>query len=139
LSLVAAGAGMSALTASSSTTSLVRMDVAAAVLSTYAAVIGLLLTKRAERTRMRCLLWGGTVPVLVGVGTAVLVVAIAGAGAGVLALLPWLTGALAAWGLGPYVPDLRLPRLSGTRERSEHQPQRRGGFPQRSATDRPPR
>jgi hypothetical protein len=111
LALLAASAGMSVLTASSSSTSLVRMDIAAAVLSTYAAAIGLLLTKRAERTRLRCLLWGGTVPVLVGLGTAALVVAIAGAGAGLLALLPWLAGALAAWGLGPYLPELRLPRL----------------------------
>jgi hypothetical protein len=139
LSLVAAGAGMSVLTASSSTTSPVRMDIAAAVLSAYTAAIGLLLTERAERTRLRCLLWGGTVPVLVGVGTAALVVAIAGPGAGMLALLPWLTGALAAWGLGPYVPELRLPRLSSGRQRSEHQPHRRGGFTQRSAADRPPR
>jgi hypothetical protein len=111
LALLAASAGMSVLTASSSSTSLVRMDIAAAVLSTYAAAIGLLLTERAERTRLRCLLWGGTVPVLVGVGTAALVVATAGVGASLLALLPWLTGALAAWGLGPYLPELRLPRL----------------------------
>jgi hypothetical protein len=111
LALLAASAGMSALTASSSSTSLVRMDIAAAVLSTYAAAIGLLLTERAERTRLRCLLWGGTVPVMVGVSTAALVVATAGVGAGLLALLPWLTGALAAWGLGPYLPELRLPRL----------------------------
>jgi len=123
LALVAASAGMSALTASSSTTSLVRIDIAAAVLSTYAAGIGLLLTDRAKRTRLRCLLWGGTVPVLVGLGTGVLVVSTAGAGAGLLALLPWLTGALAAWGLGPYLPELRLPRLLG----------------HRSATDRPQR
>jgi hypothetical protein len=111
LALLAASAGMSVLTASSSSTSLVRMDIAAAVLSIYAAAIGLLLTERAERSRLRCLLWGGTVPVLVGVGTAALVVATAGVGAGLLALLPWLTGALAAWGLGPYLPELRLPRL----------------------------
>jgi hypothetical protein len=114
LALLAASAGMSVLTASSSSTSLVRMDIAAAVLSTFAAAIGLLLTERAERTRLRCLLWGGTVPVLVGVGTAALVVATAGVGAGLLALLPWLTGALAAWGLGPYLPQLRLPRLRWT-------------------------
>jgi hypothetical protein len=111
LALLAASAGMSVLTASSSSTSPVRMDIAAAVLSIYAAAIGLLLTERVERTRLRCLLWGGTVPVLVGVGTAALVVATAGAGAGLLALLPWLAGALAAWGLGLYLPELRLPRL----------------------------
>jgi hypothetical protein len=114
LALLAASAGMSVLTASSSSTSLVRMDIAAAVLSIYAAAIGLLLTERAERTRLRCLLWGGTVPVLVGLGTAALVVATAGAVAGLLALLPWLTGALAAWGLGPYLPELRLPRFRST-------------------------
>jgi hypothetical protein len=114
LALLAASAGMSVLTASSSSTSLVRMDIAAAVLSIYAAAIGLLLTERAERTRLRCLLWGGTVPVLVGLGTAALVVATAGAVAGLLAFLPWLTGALAAWGLGPYLPELRLPRFRST-------------------------
>jgi hypothetical protein len=114
LALLAASAGMSVLTASSSSTSLVRMDIAAAVLSIYAAAIGLLLTERAARTRLRCLLWGGTVPVLVGLGTAALVAATAGAVAGLLALLPWLTGALAAWGLGPYLPELRLPRLRST-------------------------
>jgi hypothetical protein len=114
LALLAASAGMSVLTASSSSTSVVRMDIAAAVLSIYAAAIGLLLTERAARTRLRCLLWGGTVPVLVGVGTAALVAATAGAMAGLLAMLPWLTGALAAWGLGPYLPELRLPRFRST-------------------------
>jgi hypothetical protein len=114
LALLAASAGMSVLTTSSSSTSVVRMDVAAAVLSIYAAAIGLLLTDRAARTRLRCLLWGGTVPVLVGVGTAALVAATAGAMAGLLAMLPWLTGALAAWGLGPYLPELRLPRFRST-------------------------
>jgi hypothetical protein len=114
LALLAASAGMSVLTASSSSTSVVRMDIAAAVLSIYAAAIGLVLTERAARTRLRCLLWGGTVPALVGLGTAALVAATAGAVAGLMALLPWLTGALAAWGLGPYLPELRLPRLRST-------------------------
>lgn len=111
LALIAASAGMSAVTASSSTISLVRMAIAAAVLSIYTAFIALLLTDPTQRSRLRCLIWGGAVPVAVGIGTAALAGSSSDLIGGLIALLPWLSGALAAWGLGPYLPVLRLPRL----------------------------
>jgi hypothetical protein len=111
LALVVACAGLATLTASSSSTSLVRLGVAASVLSVYAATMALLMTKRAERTRFRCLIWGGTVPLAVGVATALLAGTAGGPGSGMLALLPWLSGVLAAVLLGPWLPTLRLPTL----------------------------
>jgi hypothetical protein len=109
VALVAAGAGMAVLTTNGPTTSLTRMGFAAAVLSIYAAAIGLLTTRRSERTRLRCLVWGGGVPTLVGVGTGILVATVAGLTAGLLAALPWLVGTVFAWAAGPYLPGLRLP------------------------------
>ncbi len=111
LALIAASAGMAALTASNSTTSLVRMAVAAAVLSGYTGAIAVLTTQRSARTRIRCLLWGGTVPLLVGIGTGLLVGASAGGAAGLWAALPWLTGVLVCGLFGPWLPSLRLPRV----------------------------
>ncbi len=111
LALVTAGAGMAVLTASSSTTSLVRMGIAAAVLSVYAAAIGLLTTLRGDRTRWRCLLWGGAIPAVVGMVTGIVVAGAAGAAAGALAAVPWLVGTLVAWGAGPYLPGFRLPSM----------------------------
>jgi hypothetical protein len=108
--LVACG-GLATLTSSSSSTSLVRLAVAASVLSVYAATAALLMTKRSERTRLRCLVWGGTVPLAVGIATALLAGSAGGFGSGLLAVLPWLAGVLAAVLLGPWLPTLRLPAL----------------------------
>jgi hypothetical protein len=111
VALLVACAGLSTLTASSSSTSLVRMGVAASVLSIYSATVALLMTRRSERTRLRCLVWGGAVPFAVGIATGLLAGSAAGLGSGLLALLPWLAGVLAAVLLGPWLPSLRLPKL----------------------------
>jgi hypothetical protein len=111
VALVVACAGLATLTASSSSTSLVRLGIAASVLSTYTATMALLMTKRSERTRLRSLVWGGAVPLTVGIGTALLAGSAGGFAAGLLALLPWLAGVLAAALLGPWLPTLRLLSL----------------------------
>ena len=111
LALLVACAGLAALTASSSSTSLVRLAVAASVLSVYAATAALLMTNQSERTRLRCLIWGGAVPLAVGIVTALLAGSAGGFGSGLFALLPWMAGMLAAVLLGPWLPTLHLPRL----------------------------
>lgn len=111
VALLVACAGLATLTSSSSSTSLVRLAVAASVLSVYAATAALLMTKRSERTRLRCLVWGGTVPLAVGSATSLLAGSAGGFGSGLLAVLPWLAGVLAAVLLGPWLPTLRLPAL----------------------------
>lgn len=111
LALLVACAGLATLTASSTSTSLLRLGVAAAVLSVFAATVALLMTRRSERTRLRCLVWGGAVPLGVGIATAALAGSAGGFGYGMLALLPWLVGVLAALLLGPWVPTLQLPKL----------------------------
>jgi uncharacterized membrane protein YfcA len=116
--LLVACAGLATLTASSSSTSLVRLAVAASVLSVFAATVALLMTKRSERTRLRCLVWGGAVPLAVGCGTAVLAGSAGGFGYGIVALLPWLVGLPAAVLLGRWLPALRLPSLR-SRNRGE--------------------
>jgi hypothetical protein len=89
----------------------VRLSVAAAVLSIFAALVALLITPRAERTRLRSLLWGGLLPLVIGILTALLAGASGGAVPGLLALLPWLAGVLVAGLLGPMLPSVRLPLL----------------------------
>ena len=120
LALLVACAGLAALTASSSSTSLVRLAVAASVLSVYAATAALLMTNQSERTRLRCLIWGGAVPLAVGIVTALLAGSAGGFGSGLFALLPWMAGMLAAVLLGPWLPTLRLPTL--WRRRTERLP-----------------
>ncbi len=111
VTLATAAGGLSALTAGSTSTSLPRMAGAAAVLSLISAVGGLLLAPHAERTRGRCVVWGGAVSVLIGLGTAILVAGAAGPLAALWATLPWLAGPLLAWSAGPWLPALTLPSL----------------------------
>ena len=118
ITLVAAAGGLSALTAGSTSTSLPRMAGAAAVLSLVSGFSGLLLAPRAQRSRGRCLLWGGAVSVLVGLGTALLVAGAAGPLAALWAALPWLAGPLLVWSAGPWLPAMRLPSLSSLRRTS---------------------
>lgn len=110
VALLVASAGLSAVSAGSPVTSLVQLGTAAGVLSVFAAVCGLLLTDRDDRTLPRNLLLGGMVPLVVGTVTAVLAGSSAGPTAGFYALLPWLAGVLAAGLLGPWLPTLRLRR-----------------------------
>jgi hypothetical protein len=109
MALIAAGAGVSSLAGGMSDTSIGRMALAAGVLSAYTAAAGLVVTRRTERTRLRCLLWGGTVPILVGLLNAALVTPRAGLLAGLVSALPWLAGALLMVALGPFLPAIRLP------------------------------
>ncbi len=104
-----AGAGVTSLAAGSAVTSLGRMSVAAGVLGAYTAVAALLVTPRDERTWVRCLWWGGLVPMLIAVVTLVLVAGRAGLAPAALAALPWLVGALPVCLVGPWLPA--LPRL----------------------------
>lgn len=101
-----AGAGVTSLAAGSAVTSLTRMSVAAGVLAAYTALVALLVTPRDERTWVRCLAWGGLVPLLIAVVTAVLVTSRTGLAPGALAGLPWLVGALPVCLAGPWLPGL---------------------------------
>ena len=116
VALLAACAGLASVSSSAASTSMTRLSVAATVLSVFAAVAALLVTPRDERTRLLSLLWGGLVPLVIGIGTAVLVASSGGLLLGLLALLPWLAGVLVAGLAGPVLPSFRLPRL---RRRSE--------------------
>ena len=111
VALLAACAGLAAVSASASSTSTVRLSIAAAVLSVFAALVALLITPREERTRLRSLLWGGLLPLVVGIVTGLLAGSSGGAVSGLLALLPWLAGVLVAGLVGPMLPSVRLPLL----------------------------
>lgn len=110
VALLAAGAGMSALSSGSPTTSPLTLGIAAGVLSGYAAATALVLTRRSDRTWRRCAWWGVTVPWLVGGVNAALVAEAAGAVPALLSAVPWLVGAAAVSALGPVLPSLGLPR-----------------------------
>ena len=111
VALVAACAGLAAVSSGAGGTSAVRLSVAAAVLSIFAALVALLITPRDERTRLRSLLWGGLLPLVVGIVTGLLAGSSGGAVSGLLALLPWLAGVLVAGLAGPMLPSVRLPLL----------------------------
>ena len=108
LALLAAGTGVASLAAGGTSVSAPRAALAAAVLSVFTATLAVVVTDRSLRTRFRCLVWGGTVPVLVTVTNVVSVAVVAGLGRAVLASLPWLLG-LAVTVVGPQLPGLRLP------------------------------
>ena len=111
VALLAACAGLAAVSSGAAGTSAVRLSVAATVLSIFAALVALLITPREERTRLRSLLWGGLLPLVVGIATGLLAGASGGTGSGLLALLPWLAGVLLAGLVGPMLPSVRLPLL----------------------------
>ena len=111
VALLAACAGLASVSSGAAGTSTVRLSVAAAVLSIFAALVALLITPREERTRLRSLLWGGLLPIVVGIVTGLLAGASGGAVPGLLALVPWLAGVLVAGLLGPMLPSVRLRLL----------------------------
>ena len=109
VALFAAAAGMVSLIGGNSVVSTARMAAAAAVLAAYAAAVAIVFTNRAERTRLRCLIWGASVPVMVGMVNAVLVTAAAGPGRAAITTLPWVIGPLLVGFFGPSLPGVRLP------------------------------
>jgi hypothetical protein len=106
--LLAAGTGVASLAAGGTAVSAPRAALAAAVLSVFTATLAVVVTDKAVRTPVRCLVWGGTVPVLVAVANAVSVSVEAGLARGVLTSLPWLVG-LGVATFGSQLPGLRLP------------------------------
>lgn len=124
LALLAAAAGMVSLIAGNSVVSTPRMAVAAGVLAAYAAAVAIVVTDRAERTRLRCLAWGATVPVLVGLANALLVIGPAGVGRAVLSAVPWLVGSLLVSAFGPALPGIRLPAWLRRRHDPDPEPER---------------
>jgi hypothetical protein len=109
VALLAAGAGVTSLAGGNFNTSMGRMALAAGALSVYTAAAALVATPRTERTRLRCLLWGGTVPILIGLINAALVAPQAGVLAGLVSALPWFAGALLVAAIGPWLPAFRVP------------------------------
>lgn len=125
VALFVAAAGMVSLIAGNSVVSTTRMGAAAGVLAAYTAAVAIVFTDRAERTRLRCLVWGATVPVLVGVVNALLVLSAAGAGRALVTVLPWLVGSVLVSVFGPSLPGVRLPaflRRSRDRDPEPDQP-----------------
>lgn len=122
LALLLATTGMVSLIAGNSTVSTARMAVAAGVLGAYAAAVAIVFTDRALRTRLRCLLWGVTIPAAVSVVNALLVLSTSAAGRALLTALPWLipAGVVSAFGL--WLPSLRLPAWA-RRRRLEADPE----------------
>jgi hypothetical protein len=106
--LLAAGTGVASLAAGGTEMSAPRAALAAAVLSVFTATLAVVVTDKAVRTPVRCLVWGGTVPVLVAVANTVSVSLDAGLLRGVLTSLPWLVG-LGVATFGSHLPGLRLP------------------------------
>lgn len=104
LALIIAGAGMSATLSGSATTDPIRLSFAAIVLSCYAALVGVVVTERADRTRLRCLIWGGGIPILVAWLTTIVVMIDAGPATGIIAGAPWLVGPLLVALIGRRLP-----------------------------------
>jgi hypothetical protein len=107
--LVIATAGMSSIASGASPTSPLRISVAAGILSVYASLVAIMVTDRGLRTRPSCLLWGGLVPLLVGVANVVLVALSSGLVTGLISGVPWLAGPLLVTAVGPRLPAVRRP------------------------------
>ncbi|GAA1825235.1 hypothetical protein GCM10009714_03660 [Microlunatus capsulatus] len=114
--LLSAGTAVSALAAGGGELTPLRAALAAAVLAVGVGAVSVVVTDRGTRTRLRCLLWGGLVPLLAGAGTAALVGPVAGPAAAAAGALPWLAGLLPAL-VGPALPQLRLGRSGRPRRR----------------------
>ena len=114
LALIIAGAGMSATLSGSATTDPVRLSFAAVLLSGYASLVGIVLTERADRTRLRCLIWGGGIPILVAWLTMIVVAADAGPLPGIIAGAPWLAGPVLVALIGRRLPTSIRTAGSGT-------------------------
>ena len=110
LGLLVAAAGLRSLLVAGSVSSLTRSGIAAAVLSAYVAVLGIITTRRSDRTRLTCLLYGGVVPGVLAGATLAVVWSRAGVVPGTVAAVPWLTGPLLVWAVGRRLPALRWPR-----------------------------
>lgn len=118
VAVLVGGAGLFAISSSTTSVSLVRMALAAGVLALLSSLAGVLLVPRAEWSPLGRGSCGALVPVLVGLGTALFVGLAEGVAAAALAGLPWLLGGLLGAGLNPFVSDLTwlpaLRRLSGS-------------------------
>lgn len=116
LVLLVGGAGLFAVTSSTTSTSLVRMGLAAGLLALFAATVAVVVVPSGTRTPVRRWCWSLAVPLVVAVATVVLVGNRAGLVPGLVAAAPWLLGALAGGMVGPVLPDLSW---SGWRERRQ--------------------
>ena len=117
LVLVVGGAGLFALTSSSTSTSVVRMGLAAGVLALLSSLAAVVLVPRETCAPLARACCGLLVPGLVGAGSALFVGAHDGAVPALLAGLPWLVGGLAGAGLSPFLGELRRPELLRRRSR----------------------
>jgi hypothetical protein len=122
LVLLVGGAGLFAVTSSTTSTSLVRMGLAAGLLALFAAAVAVMVVPSGTRTPLRRWCWSLMVPLLVAVGTVVLVAPRAGLVPGLVAAAPWLLGALVGAALGPVLPDLSW---SDWRNRRQERAERR--------------
>jgi hypothetical protein len=115
--LLVGGAGLFAMSASSTSVSLVRMGLAAGVLALLSSLAGLLLVPRDRWSAVGRGAWGALVPVLVGLGTGLFVGLAGGLAEAVVAALPWLVGGLLGAVLNPFVSDLAWVGLRVRRDR----------------------
>lgn len=115
--LVVGGAGLFAMSSSSTTTSLVRMGMAAGVLALLATLVALVLVPRDRVGTVPRGALAALVPLLVGVGTALFVGLRGPLTAGLLAGLPWWAGALLGAALSPVLAEVRRPAVLRRRDR----------------------
>jgi hypothetical protein len=106
VAVLVGGAGLFAMTSSSTSVSLVRMALAAGVLALLSSLAGVVMIPRAEWSPIVRGACGALVPVLVGLGTGLFVGVADGPAAAVPAGLPWLVGGLLGAVLNPFVSDL---------------------------------
>jgi hypothetical protein len=119
VALLIGGAGLFAISSSSTSVSLVRMALAAVVLALLSSLAGILLLRRDEWSPVGRGACGALVPVLVGLGTGLFVGPADGPAAAVLAGTPWLVGGLLGAVLNPFVADLAWV---GPRRKRERRP-----------------
>ncbi|QDP96624.1 hypothetical protein FOE78_12510 [Microlunatus elymi] len=109
LGVIIAGAGLDRALAGGSAAS-AQFGIAAAVLSVYTTAICLLATDRDDRTLPATLVWGGALPIVIGLATVLIVIMNTHAVSALLTGLPWLLGPLLSVPLSRVLPDfLRYP------------------------------